>query len=129
MSNAEHERVVGWRLARLVAGSRLYEELGDLERAECDELLARARGGDANGAAREPEGVPCRLGRCNYRADCERTQYCQSAVMHADAYRSFIGRDLIPTLTRVLESVPAAPEADPLGPALHALLQRAKRTV
>ena len=129
MTSSADERTVGWRLARRVAASSLYEELSDLERAECDELVARGNPADAAASERPPEGVACRLAFCTYKADCERTSYCQAAILKTAAYRGFLCMDVLPTLDRLAKMAEADWDGMRIAGELRALHARANRII
>ena len=129
MTTDNESRVVGWKLAKRVANSRLYDELNDLELAECDELIARGNGSEESPDQRSPDGVTCRLSRCLYQGDCARIQYCQSVIFQTNGYRHFIQSDLIPALKKILAATGAQGDVEQLRSELDALMQRAARTV
>ncbi len=124
------ERAVGWRLARRVAGSDLYAELSDVELAECKELLARSTPPDRVSSERPPAGVACRLACCDYKADCERVNYCQAAILQTEAYRRLLAVDVLPTLRRVIGDAHEEDcSLDRIATELEALRQRINRTL
>jgi len=129
MSNYRTDRIIGWRLAQRVASSELYAELSDIERAECNELLARGSPADLAASERPLEGVPCRLARCNYKADCVRIGYCQAAILQAKAYREFLRLDVLPTLRTLADVARKNPTTAPLANELGSLAARANRIV
>lgn len=91
MAPNDESRVVGWKLAKRVVDSSLYDQVNELEMAECDELVARGNGSEGPPDKKQaPEGISCRLSRCLYHGDCSRIQYCQSVIFQTGDYRRFI---------------------------------------
>lgn len=128
MGNAQ-DRIVGWRLARQVAASPLYHELGPTEQAECDELLARGSPAESGSGERTPAGVPCRLARCNYRGDCERPHYCQAAILQADTYRRILRDEALPVLRRMAKELDAGADPSTIRASLDLLTARVNRNI
>jgi hypothetical protein len=129
MSTDNDSRVVGWKLAKRVADSTLYDQLNDLEMAECNELIARGNGSEGPPDKRAPDGVACRLSRCLYQGDCSRIRYCQAVIFQSGGYRQFICNDLMPTLRQMIEQATEQGADDRVLSQLQALLQRASRTI
>lgn len=128
MGNGQ-DRIVGWRLARQVAASPLYQDLGPTEQAECDQLLARGSPAESGADERAPAGVPCRLARCNYRGDCERTHYCQAAILQTDAYRRILRDEALPALRRMAKELDAGADASAIRASLLLLTARVNRNI
>ena len=128
MSNDE-TRVVGWKLARRVADSDLYDQLTDLERAECDELIERGNGWEGPPDRQSPAGISCRISRCQYQADCSRIRYCQATIFQSSSLRNFVTADVMTTLKRLREELEQAGTHDKVLSELTALHMRNARTV
>lgn len=123
------ERALGWRLARPVVESPLYEQLGDLERAERDELLRRGNSSILRMSETPPAGVSCRLAVCIYKADCDQLHHCQAAVLKTQTYRHFLDIDLRSTLERISALTQAEGDLPHIANELVALGLRARRIV
>lgn len=129
MATDGETRTVGWKLARRVADSDLYDQLNDQELAECHELIARGNSSEGPPDRQSPLGVSCRLARCQYQADCTRIQYCQSVIFESKNLPRFIHTDLLPTLKRVIAAIESGEESEKQRSELSALVQRVMRTV